>query len=372
MRFWWPTVAPDEFAGHNVVVHEWLTSAAGSDKVAAELVRVSDASALLCLSAKNEVVDDLGIVVPVHQSRIGQWAQAGNRWHMLLPLLPVIWRSLRVSGAIVVVTSSHSLVNSLPAAGRRVCYCHSPVRYGWEWRMERGRAPRWLRPLVRPGAVVLRWWDRRVSKNVDEYVANSQFIADRIRRAYGRSSTVIHPPIDVDRFSPADVPRTDEFLVAGRLVAYKRVDLVVRAAMRADVALVVAGTGPELDALRALAGPTVRFVGAPSDAELVELMQRARAVVHAGIEDFGMVLVEAQACGTPVISRATGGGAESFSPGVSGVLVDSDRVDDWAAAMAAFSDPASPAARRQWALSFSSANFRRSFGAVLTPTCAQD
>ena len=365
MRFWWPTVAPDEFAGGTVVVHEWLTTAAGSDKVAAELVTVSGAMAVMCLSARPEVIDDLGITVPVHQSRVGGWAQSGNRWHLLLPLMPVIWGSLRLSGVDTVVTSSHALVNSLPVAGRRVCYCHTPVRYGWEWRMERGRLPQRLQPLVRPGAALLRRWDRRMSRRVDVYVANSRFVAGRILRSYGRTSTVVYPPIDIDRFAPAAVTRTDEFLVAGRMVAYKRADIAVRAAIEANVGLVVAGRGPEWESLRAMAGPTVRFVESPSNAELADLMRQSRAVIHTGIEDFGMVLVEAQACGTPVMARAEGGAVETVDPTVSGVLVDSDRVDDWAAAMTSFSDPASPSARRQWALTFSSDVFRGRIRAVL-------
>jgi glycosyltransferase involved in cell wall biosynthesis len=365
MRFWWPTVEVGEFAGCNVVAHEWLTSAAGSDKVAAELVEVSAAVALLCLSARPEVIEELGIVVPVHQSRVGRWAESGTRWHLVLPLMPLIWGSLRLSEVGTLVTSSHSLVNSIPEAGRRVCYCHTPVRYGWEWRMELGRSPRWLRPLMRPGAAALRRWDRRIARRVDVFVANSAFVAGRILAAYGRSATVVHPPIDLDRFQLSDAPRGDGFVVAGRLVAYKRADVAVRAATRANVALVVAGSGPELAALRAVAGPTVHFVESPSDDQLIELMQRARAVLHPGIEDFGMILVEAQACGTPVMARAEGGALETVDPTVSGVLVGSDRVDDWAAAMTSFSDPGSPSARRAWASTFSVEVFRRRMHEVL-------
>jgi glycosyltransferase involved in cell wall biosynthesis len=351
-------VQPGDFAGCNVVAHEWLTSAAGSDKVAAELVELSGAAALVCLSARPEVIEALGISVPVHQSRVGRWAESGNRWHLLLPLMPVIWGSLPMAGVDTVVTSSHSLVNSLPVAGRRVCYCHTPVRYGWEWRMERDRLPRRLQPLLRPGSAVLRWWDRRMSQRVDVYVANSAFVAGRIRRAYGRSATVVHPPIDTDRFTPGDGQRLDEFLVAGRMVAYKRADIAVRAATQANVALAVAGRGPEWERLRDVAGPTVRFVESPSDDDLVELMRHAKAVIHCGIEDFGMVLVEAQACGAPVLARADGGAVETVDLAVSGVLVDSERVVDWAAAMSSFSDPGSASARRCWALTFSSPVFR--------------
>ena len=367
-RFWWPTVNPAEFAGRTVVAHEWLTAAAGSDKVAAELVELSNAAALLCLSANADVVEELGIEVPVHESRLGRWASGGNRWHVVLALMPIVWGSLRLDGVTTLVTSSHSLVNSLPAVGRRISYCHTPVRYGWEWRMEQGRLPRWSRPVFGPGAAVLRWWDRRVSKRVDVYVANSSFVAGRIERAYGRTATVVHPPIDVDRFELSDAPRGEEFLVAGRMVAYKRADIAVRAATAAGVGLVVAGRGPEWESLRSLAGPSVRFVESPSDNEFIALMQGARAVLHTGVEDFGMVLVEAQACGTPVMARAEGGALDSVDPALSGLLVDSDRVDEWAAAMVSFCDPGSPVARRRWAMTFSSEVFRRRMREVLAST----
>ncbi|MFT4657188.1 MAG: glycosyltransferase involved in cell wall biosynthesis [Minisyncoccia bacterium] len=357
-RFWWPTVSPGEFAGADTVaVIEWLTSAGGAEKVAAALVDVSDATAVCCLSERAEVTERLGISVPVHQSRVGSWAAEGRRWQYLLPIAPLLWGALDLSGASNVVTSSHSLVNSVPAVGHRVCYCHTPVRYGWDWRMETERVPRWLRPLFPVGAAALRAWDRHVAKRVDVFVANSTFVADRIARAYDRTAVVVHPVIDTDWFVPnPDAIRT-EFLVAGRFIPYKRVDLAIAAANQAKVPLVVAGAGPEGTRLRAMAGPTVRFVDSPSDDEMRTLLQRAVALVHPGVEDFGMLVVEAQACGTPVIARAAGGALDSVDPDRSGVLVSSDRVDDWAAALAEFADPADSEARRRFALQFGRDSF---------------
>ena len=363
-RWWWPSIGRGEFAGCDVVVaHEWLTSVAGSDKVAAELVTVSNASALVCLAASSDVVDALGIGVPVHQCRLGPWASSGRRWQLLLPLMPWIWASADVAGVGTLLVSSHSLVNSIRRSGRRVCYCHTPVRYGWEWRMERRRLPWVARPLWRPAAAVLRAWDRRTSTRVDVFVADSAFVADRIERFYGRASVVIHPPVDTERFVPGAQGRTDEFLVAGRLVAYKRFDVAVAAAVLAGVALVVAGDGPDWERLRRLAGPSVRFVRAPSDDELVGLMQSSKALVFPGVEDFGMIVVEAQACGAPVIARAAGGALESVDP--SGVLVDSERVEEWARVLASFVDRGCSADRRTWAQRFSPEVFRRQMRDVL-------
>jgi glycosyltransferase involved in cell wall biosynthesis len=352
-HFWWPTLPPGGFEySDTIVAAEWLTPPGGSEKVTAVLVDASNAAALCCLGASDEAVEMLAITVPVHQSRVGRWASRGPRWKYLLPIAPMIWRALDLTGVRQVITSSHSLVNSLPAVGHRVCYCHTPVRYGWEWRMEIDRLPPVLRPLFPAGAWMLRAWDRRIARRVDVFVANSTYVAERIRRAYGRSAVVVHPPIDLDWFTPERAPERTEFLVAGRFVPYKRIDLAIAAANRAGVDLVVAGRGPEMERLREMAGPTVRFVLDPSDAELRSLMQCARALLHPGVEDFGMMVIEAQACGTPVIARAAGGALDSVDPAFSGVLVATDRIDDWAAALQQFVDPADPAARRAFAEGF--------------------
>jgi glycosyltransferase involved in cell wall biosynthesis len=362
-RVWWPTLDPGMFTpSHRVVAHEWLTSTSGSDRVAAALAEVTDASVVVCLSAVDDVVAALGLEVPVHQCRIGRWLATGRRWQFALPLMPLIWSAVDVGRAGLLVTSSHSCVNSVPRSpATRVSYCHTPMRYAWEWRMEQGRLPRAARPLMRPGAWLLRRWDRRCSGRVDVFVANSEFVAGRIERCYGRSSTVVHPPIDTDRFVPLERPRRDEFLMAGRAVPYKRTDVAVRAAAASGRSLAVAGHGPDLDRLRGEAPPWVRFVESPSETELLGLMQHARALLLPGIEDFGMVVVEAQACGTPVIVRGAGGAVESTDPAISGPRIGSDDVAEWAAALAGF-DPgtlAPDAARRAWACRFSRSEFDR-------------
>lgn len=365
-RYWWPTLPPGGFdPADTVVVAEWLAPLGGSEKVVAALVEAAQPAALCCLSASDSAVALLGLTVPVHQSRLGRWAANGRRWQYLLPIAPLIWGALDLTGVRRVVTSSHSLVNSVPAAGRRVCYCHTPVRYGWEWQMERHRLPRPLRPLFPVGAWMLRAWDRRIARRVDVFVANSSYVADRIRRAYGRDAVVVHPPIDVEFFRPDPCAERTEFLVAGRFVPYKRVDLAIQAANRAGVRLVVAGGGPEAARLDAMAGPTVRFVQNPSDDEMRTLLQHATALVHPGVEDFGMMVIEAQACGTPVIARAAGGALDSVDPTRSGTLVASDRVDDWAIALRDFVDPADPSARRAFAEAFGARAFAERIDEVL-------
>ncbi len=362
----WPTVEAGWLDGGGVVVcHDWLTARAGSDKVAAEIAATVDAQAVVCFSKADHVVDELGIECPVHESRFGPWASRGRRWQALLPLMPIAWRCLELRGASAVVTSSHATVNAIRADAKRLCYCHTPMRYAWEWRLERHRLHWSLRPLLPVVAAVFRFLDRRWSRRVDVYLANSSYVADRIERAYGRSSVIVHPPIDVAWWRPADCERGDEFLYAGRLIPYKRADLVVRAAMAARRRLVVAGDGPELGRLRTLADDYVRFVVNPDDAELRALYQQSRAFVYAGIEDFGMTLVEAQACGAPVIARNAGGALDSVDPEFSGRLVDGGDVDVWANALRDFTDPADDRRRRAHAETFSSARFAERIRAIL-------
>jgi len=362
----WPgSKAARSRPNRTVVCQEWLTSAAGSDKVAAELVRVANADAIYCFAARDDVIEQLGISVPVYQSRLGHWAGVNRRWQYLLPVMPVAWGLLDLGDARLVLTSSHATVNSLRRCGTRVSYCHTPMRYAWEWRLEAERLPTFLRPFWPLVAAVFRRLDRAWSRRVDVFVANSQFVAGRIRKAYDRDAVVVYPPIETDAFVPTDEPSRDRFLVAGRLVHYKRLDIVVQAANQAAVPLVVAGYGPELTRLQAMAGPTVEFVVAPDDGELIELVQNARALVFPGIEDFGMMVVEAQACGTPVIGRAAGGALESVDVVNGGILVDSDDPVVWAKRLGEFESPVDGSALRRGTERFSTLPFRQGILEVL-------
>jgi glycosyltransferase involved in cell wall biosynthesis len=367
-RFVWPDARPES---ERVVCHEWFAVLGGSDKVAAELVRITDADVVYTFALADDCLDALDIDRPVVTWRYGRWAGRSRRFVALLPIMPLVWRALDVAGAELTVTSSHACVNAVRGGGRRVSYCHTPMRYAWEWRLEVGRLPSWARPLLPPVAAVFRRLDRGWSSHVHTYVANSNTVADRIRRAYGRESIVVPPPIDVERFAPTE-PGVEAaevggpFVTAGRFVAYKRFDLAIEAANIAGMDLVVAGDGPELDRLVALAGPTVRLVVAPTDDQLRDLLGRARAFVFPGVEDFGMLPVEAQACGTPVIARRAGGALDSVVDGVTGCFVDTDDPRDWARALTEF-DPGRFVADeiRSHAESFSTERFRHRVADVL-------
>ncbi|HET9118581.1 MAG TPA: glycosyltransferase, partial [Pseudonocardiaceae bacterium] len=213
-------------------------------------------------------------------------------------------------------------------------YCHNPARwlYGGA-HLSSGAGPARQQMLVRPGFGLLRRIDRAAARAADVYVANSQTVKERIRRTYGIDAVVVPPPVNVERFRP--LPRGNRLLVVSRLVPYKHVDVVVDTANHLGIGLDVIGDGPQLSALRAKAGPTVELHGALGDSAVVELMEGCRAVCVAAEEDFGMVSVEAQAAGKPVIAFGRGGSLETVRPGETGVFFSEHSIDSVSAAITA-------------------------------------
>jgi glycosyltransferase involved in cell wall biosynthesis len=240
--------------------------------------------------------------------------------------MPAAWRSLDLRGFDLVISSSHAFAKAVRKApgARHVCYCHTPPRYLWDLNAEyrRGLATSLRGPVLS----WLRRQDRAAANGVDNFVANSRFVAERIQRIYGRAASVVYPPVDVDELHPAPEPAEGAYYLAGgRLVAYKRVDVAIRAANAGRLPLVVFGDGPERRRLESLAGPTVRFVQAGAGASGVgDLLRGCRAYLFPGVEDFGILPVEAQACGRPVVALARGGVLESIVHEVTGILYDDD------------------------------------------------
>jgi glycosyltransferase involved in cell wall biosynthesis len=302
--------------------HEWLTTYGGSEQVARRLALALGVRDVFVFAARTELAREL---FPEQRVRVHPWG-AGRlgreHWQRLLPIMPYAWGHLTLDGYDAVVTSSHACVNAIrvPDGIPHISYCHTPMRYAWQWRSELGRLPAALRPLWPAAAAWFRHADRRWAQRVTRFIANSRHVALRIRDAYARDAEIVHPPIDTSYWTPVADARSEAFLVAGRLVAYKRVDVAIRAADEAGVGLTVAGGGPELPRLRRIAGPNVRFVVDPPREVLRELYRHARALVNPGVEDFGMTMVEAQACGTPVLAFARGGAMEAVVDGVTGEL----------------------------------------------------
>jgi glycosyltransferase involved in cell wall biosynthesis len=229
----------------------------------------------------------------------------------LLPFYPHAIESLDLRGYDIVVSSSSAWAHGvLPDPGAvHVCYCHNPFRYAWSEREATlaARSPLTGLPLR---MVLSRWrqWDWIAAQRVDRYVANSALTAARVRRYFGRESTVLHPPVELDRFAPPAAGEVEDYyVVLAELMPHKRIDVAVRAFNALRRPLVVIGDGPEARRLRRLAGPTVTFTGRVSDERVAELLRRARALVVTAAEEFGIAAVEALACGRPVIALESGG-----------------------------------------------------------------
>ena len=351
------------------LVHDWLTGMRGGERcleVFAELFPEADLYTLLHVRGSvSPVIENRRIVTSFIQRLPG----AEQRYRHYLPLFPAAVRAFDLRGYDLVLSSSHAVAKSAraPAGALHVCYCFTPMRYVWDlyddyFGPRAGRTARLAMPAV---AAWLRRWDRRTAARVHHFVAISHFVADRIRRAYGRESDVIHPPVDVSRFR-LDEAAGEFYLVVSALTPYKRVDLAVEACNRLGRRLLVVGSGPEERRLRALAGPTVELLGWRGDAEIAELYARCRALLFPPLEDFGIAPLEAMAAGRPVIAFGEGGARETVVPPgegapATGIFFGRQTVEDLADAIRRFEASAhqfEPKALRRRAEAFDRPLFR--------------
>ena len=361
------------------VVHEWLDVVAGSERVLEQILACYPEADLYVL------VDflspqDRGLIggrTPT-TSFIQRMPFAARRFRAYLPLMPLAVEQFDLRGYDIVISSSHAVAKGVLTGPDQlhVSYVHSPMRYAWDLQATylqesglsggvRGWAARWV--LHR-----MRLWDCRTANGVDDFIANSHFIARRIKRTYGREASVIYPPVGVDEFS---LWRAKEsyYVAASRLVPYKKMDLIAEA-FRAlpDRKLILIGDGPEADKVNSKAGENVRVMGHLPRAILRDYLQRASALLFAAEEDFGILPVEAQACGTPVIAYGRGGACETIrdlaGPEPTGVLFDQQTPEALVAAIRRFEanrDAISPAACRRNALRFGPDRFRRELSAFV-------
>ncbi|WP_176090926.1 glycosyltransferase family 4 protein [Burkholderia ambifaria] len=356
------------------IVHDWLVTYAGAERVLEQIVACFPDADLFSLV---DFLDDRAFVrgKPVTTSFIQKLPFARTKYRSYLPLMPLAIEQLDVSDYDLVISSSHAVAKGVLTGPDQmhISYVHSPIRYAWDLQhqyLEQSNlthGPKSL--LARMILHYIRNWDTRTANAVDGFVANSAFIARRIRKVYHRDAAVIFPPVDVDGFSLNEV-KDDFYLTASRMVPYKKIDLIVEAFSRTpERKLVVIGDGPEMQKIRAKAGPNVEIMGYQPFAVLHDRMRRAKAFVFAAEEDFGISVVEAQACGTPVIAYGKGGALETVlepraHPNPTGLFFDEQTphaivaaVDDFERAPQRFT----PHACRANAERFSADTFRRRF-----------
>ena len=355
------------------VVHEWLLDYAGSERVLREILEVVPQADLFTLIDRPD--EELRAALP-RRAKATSFLQSSprpRRWlRYYVPLMPLAVKGLDVSAYDIVISSSHAVAKGVPTAARQMhlSYVHTPMRYAWDLREEYLRAAGLdhgaLGWAARFALDRLRDWDVESARGVDFFLANSAHVAARIRRAYGRDAEVLYPPVDLAAFTPG-TERADFYVTVSRLEPYKRIDLLVEAFARSPQRhLVVIGDGPEMRRLRAMAVPNVDLRGRLSDGEVLSHMQRARAFLFAGIEDFGIVIVEAQACGTPVIAFNAGGAAEIVRE-TTGLLFDEQTPQAVLEALERFERraPFAPQQCRENAERFDRAAFRRRFAEAL-------
>ncbi len=299
-----------------VLVHDWLTGMRGGEKVLEALCAAFPEAPLYTLLHLPGTVSQTIEARPIQTSFLQRMPLVARRYRHYLPLFPLAAESLRLPPCDLVLSTSHCVAKGVrpPAGALHVSYLHTPMRYVWDLYDQyfgpgRGGIARYVMPLFRG---YLQAWDVKTAGRVDHYLANSAHVGQRIARHYQRQARVIHPPVEAGRFAPVSAAEVEDYyLVVSALAPYKRVDLAVSACARSGRRLKVVGVGPELERLKALAGPTVEFLGWQPDQALPGLYARARALLFPGEEDFGITPLESMAAGRPVLAYAQGGALET-------------------------------------------------------------
>jgi len=308
------------------LVHDWLTGMRGGEKALEVLCEQHPDAELFTLV---HVPGSVSTVIErrrIHTSFVQHLPLVKRFYRHYLPLFPTAVEQFDFDRFDLVVSISHCCVKSIvhPSGVPHLCYCLTPMRYAWDQfdaYFGPGRLGRFASAAMRPVMASLALWDRDTANRADRYVAISHYVAGRIRRYYNREPIVIYPPVDTEYFRP-DQSGPDRFaLVVSALVPYKRIDLAISACRVAGVPLTIAGDGPERAALERAAGSEVQFLGRCSDEDIRALYRRAAVTLLPGEEDFGIVPLEAQACGRPVVALGRGGALETVVAGETGILV---------------------------------------------------
>lgn len=317
------------------LIHDHLVQDGGAEKVLQVLQQMFPDAPTYTLIYNQSVVDDCYQAQDIRPSFLQKLPFSKKKYQWYLPLMPTATESYDLSEYDLVISSSSAFakgVLTLPET-LHVSYCHSPTRYLWtdtHSYIKNLRLPRIVKKALPPLLSKLRVWDQLAAQRPDLILANSETVKKRISKYYRRSSTVLHPPVDLDAFTCKKHSGGEYYLAGGRLVAYKRFDLVIRAFNRLGMPLKIFGTGPELENLKQLARPHIEFMGYVSDEKRAELYKNAKAFINPQVEDFGITPVEAMASGTPVIAYKEGGATETVIEGKTGTFFTDQKWEELA------------------------------------------
>lgn len=352
------------------IIHEWLVTVGGSDKVCKAILDIFPNADIYTLVAKKEICEELGIPwKKVHTSFIQNMPFSKSHHRTYLPLFPLAIEQFDLRGYDVIISSSHCVAKGILKKENQlhICYCHSPIRYAWDMYneyLEGSGLQKGIKGwLVRYLLHRIRKWDLLSSFRVNYFISNSDYVGKRIKETYRRHSTTIHPNIDISHFELCE-KKHDYYLASSRLVSYKKIDIVIEAFNQMpDKKLIVIGGGPDLQAYRKLAKSNINVMGYQPFDVLKEKMQHAKAFVFAADEDFGMIPIEAESCGTPVIAYGHGGSLETVCEGKTGLFFKEQTVESIIDAVTRFESmgeqPFLPSDCRKWAEGFSEERFKK-------------
>jgi len=347
------------------LVHDYLNQMGGAERVVLAFHELFPDAPLYTSIYDPRRVDAAFQQIDIRTSFMQRLTFVKKHHQPFLPLYPFAMERLDLRGYDLILSSSSAFgkgVITKPGT-MHICYCHTPMRWCWNYdeyveREQLGKLARGVLPFL---ITWLRVWDQTTAMRVDHFIANSPAVADRIQKYYRREAVVIPPPVDASRFlfDPTTQPE-DYFLVVSRLMPYKRIDLAIQACNRLQLPLVIIGSGRDQQRLQQMAGPTIRFLGRLSDAEVLHYYAHCRALILPGEEDFGITPLEAQASGRPVVAYSAGGALASVIDGVTGTFFQEQTVESLAATLAAFDETRyDPQINRDHALEFDKPRFHR-------------
>ena len=352
------------------LVHDWLTALAGAEKVLEAIYELYPSPIYTLIKDEEKLKGSIFEEADIRTSFIQKLPKAIDKYRNYLLLFPLAIEQFDLSNYDIIISSSHAVAKGVLTNSNQlhICYCHTPIRYVWDLYhkyLEETGLSRGIKGLLAKFVLhYIRIWDFTTINRVDYFVANSKYVARRIKKIYGRKSTVIYPPVDVDKFEVYTQKR-DFYLTVSRMVPYKKIDLIVEAFSKMpDKKLIVIGDGPEFERIRKNATKNVEILGYQPFEVLKEYMKTAKAFIFVAEEDFGIVPVEAQACGTPVIAYGKGGVTESVINGETGIFFEEQTANALVEAIKKFEkleDKFDPLKIRRNAERFSKDRFKREF-----------